>query len=208
MLINFPIINLDSAIHRLDPRTQILLLLAFSLAIVQSSNFWFILAGLLMALFYYSQAHLKWSETKQTWRFIITFVTIVTLFNYVISGGAVEQGVDLSNQHVLFSIPFIGFEQGFPFIGPAPVTFSVQSITFLITQAMRFFSIAMELRCFGIGKRTWFIKLHAHQIDRVLITLGILGFVATTILNILGYFYTQGPLHVLHTQGIPPFLLQ
>ena len=303
MLINFPYINRDSPIHRLDPRTKILLLLAFSLAVVQSSNFWFILPGLLIALFYYSQAHLKWSETKQTWRFIITFVTIVTIFNYVISGGAVEQGVDLSNQHILFSIPFIGFKQGFPFIGPSPVTFSVQSITFLMTQAMRFFSIAlfavpisyttapdhfgvafkgmglsdkfayavdlsfrflptivrdfgttldaqkargyeidklrggifgkiarlapmivpvvigsimgaediinaMELRCFGIGKRTWFIKLHARRIDRALIALGILGFVAITILNILGYFYSQGPLHVLHTQGIPPFLLQ
>ncbi len=302
MLINFPYINRDSPIHRLDPRTKILLLLTFSLAVVQTSNFWYLLVGLLIALFYYRQAHLKWSETKQTWRFIIIFVTIVTILNYFLSGGAVVQGVDLSNQNILFTIPFLGFQKEFPFIGPAPLIFSVQSITFLITQAMRFFSIAlfavpisyttapdhfgvafkgmglpdkfayavdlsfrflptivrdfgttldaqrargyeidklrggifgkiarlapmivpvvigsilgaediinaMELRCFGIGKRTWFIKLHTHQIDRVLITLGILGFVATTILNILGYFYTQGPLHVLHTQGIPPFLL-
>lgn len=302
MLINFPYINRDSPIHRLDPRTKILLLLTFSLAVVQTSNFWFLLIGLLIALFYYSQAHLKWSETKRTWRFIIIFVSIVTILNYFLSGGAIVQGVDLSNQHILFSIPFLAFQKGFPFIGPAPLIFSVQSITFLITQAMRFFSIAlfavpisyttapdhfgvafkgmglpdkfayavdlsfrflptivrdfgttldaqrargyeidklrggifgkiarlapmivpvvigsimgaedvvnaMELRCFGIGKRTWFIKLRAHQMDRAFMVLSILGFVAITLLNILGYFYSQGPLHVLHTQGIPSFLV-
>ncbi len=65
---------------------------------------------------------------------------------------------------------------------------------------------AMELRCFGIGKRSWFTELHTRQIDRVLIVLGFTGFAVTTALNILGYFYAQGPLHVLHTQGIPHFL--
>src|SRR6266487_2091557 len=222
MLINFPYINRNSPIHRLDPRSKSLLLLTFSLAVVQTSNFWFLLVGLLIALFYYRQAHLKWSETKQTWRFIIIFVTIVTILNYFLSGGAIVQGLDLSNQNILFTIPFLGFQKEFPFIGPAPLIFSVQSITFLITQAMRFFSIALfavpisyttapdhfGVAFNGIGKRTWFIKLHAQQIDRALIALGILGFVAITILNILGYFYTQGPLHVLHTQGIPAFLLQ
>ena len=67
---------------------------------------------------------------------------------------------------------------------------------------------AMELRCFGVGKRTWFTKLHARPLDRAIITLSIIGFFAITLVNILGNIYTQGPLHVLHTQGIPPFLLQ
>jgi Cobalt transport protein len=30
---------------------------------------------------------------------------------------------------------------------------------------------AMELRCFGVGKRTWFTKLHARPLDRTIITL-------------------------------------
>ncbi len=66
---------------------------------------------------------------------------------------------------------------------------------------------AMELRCFGVGKRTWFTKLHARPLDRAIIALSIIGFLTVTLLNILGNIYTQGPLHVLHTQGIPPFLL-
>ncbi len=65
---------------------------------------------------------------------------------------------------------------------------------------------AMELRCFGIGKRTWLTELHARQIDRTLIALSLIGFVVITILNVLGYFYASGPLHVLHSQGIPHFL--
>ncbi len=302
MLINFPYIKRDSAIHRLDPRTKILLLLTFSLCVVQSSNLWFNLAALIIALFYYIQAHLKWSETKRTWRFIIVFITILTTVNYFISGGAVVQGVDLSHQHILFSLPFFEFKRGFPFVGPAPLIFSVESITFMLTQAMRFFSIAlfavpisyttppdrfgvafkgmglsdkfsyavdlsfrflptvvrefgttldaqrargfeidklrggifskiarlapmivpvvigsilgaediinaMELRCFGIGKRSWLIELHAKQADRILIALGLIAFVAVTTLNVLGYFFNSGPLHVLHTQGIPYFLV-
>ncbi|MGZ3625836.1 MAG: energy-coupling factor transporter transmembrane component T, partial [Ktedonobacteraceae bacterium] len=67
---------------------------------------------------------------------------------------------------------------------------------------------AMELRCFGVVKRTWLIELHTRKIDRLLIAVGIAGFIAISILNILGYFFKTGPLHVLHTQGIPPFLLQ
>lgn len=66
---------------------------------------------------------------------------------------------------------------------------------------------AMELRCFGVGKRSWFTKLHTRPLDRAIITLSILGFFCITILNILGNFITPGPLHILHTQGIPYFLL-
>ncbi len=301
MLINFVYIRRDTPIHRLDPRVKFVFLFAYSLSAAQTSNFWFILAGLIGASYYYSQAQLKWSETKRAWYFIIFITFILVVVNYFISGGAIVQGVDLSHQHILFYMPFIGLKPHPPFIGPSPLPFSVESITFLITQTMRNISIAllavpipyttdpsqfgiafkgmgisdkisyaidlslrflpttvrdfmttldaqrargfeidklrggifskvarlapmlvpvvigsivgaediisaMELRCFGVGKRTWLIELHPRQIDRLLITAGIAGFTAITILNILGYFFSTGPLHVLHTQGIPGFL--
>ena len=65
---------------------------------------------------------------------------------------------------------------------------------------------AMELRCFGVGKRSWLAELHARRIDRGIITLSIIGFVVVTLWNILGNFYDSGLLHLLHTQGIPGFL--
>ena len=64
MLINFPYIDRDSPIHRLDPRTKLVLMFAYSFSAAQTSNFWIILVGLIGAAFYYSQAHLKWRETN------------------------------------------------------------------------------------------------------------------------------------------------
>jgi energy-coupling factor transport system permease protein len=301
MLINFPYINRDTPIHRLDPRTKFVLLFALGFAVAQTSNFWVIFAGLIGAAFYYSQAHLKWAETKRAWYLIIALNVMIIFVNYFLSGGAVVQGVDLTHQHILFTLPFLGLKREFPFLGLDPLVFSVESITFMITQGMRNFSIAllavaipyttnpghigiafkglglpdkfayaidlsfrflptvardfgttldaqrargfeidklqggifskiarlapmvvpvvigsvvgaediisaMELRCFGVGKRSWLVKLHATPIDRVLITLTIVSFIAITVLDILGNFYAQGFLHVLHTQGIPSFL--
>ena len=302
MLITFPYINRDTPIHRLDPRAKLILLFLFGLAAAQTSNFWFILIGFIFAAFYYSLAQLKWSETKRVWYFIIALNVMLVVFNYFLSAGSVVQGVDLTHQHVLFSIPFIGFSGKPPFFVPKPLIFSVESITFMITQGLRNFAIAMlaipipftthpglmgiafkgmgvsdrfayaidlsfrflpsvtrdfgttldaqrargfeidklsggifskiaklapmvvpvvigsvvgaediinamELRCFGMGKRSWLTVLHPRLVDRVVITLTLAAFFAITLLNILGNFYSAGFLHVLHVQGIPQFLI-
>ena len=302
MLINFVYIQRDSPIHRLDPRVKWVLLFAYAFSVMQTVNFWFTLVGFIFAAFYYSQAHLKWSETKVPWLFIIFLTMMLVVVNYFISGGAIVQGVDLSHQHILYALPFIGVKAKPPFITQSPVIFSVESITFLLTQSMRNISIAMfalpitfttdpgfmgvafkgmgvpdkfsyaidlslrflptivrdfgttldaqrargfeidklrgglfskitklapmlvpvvigsivgaediinamELRCFGVGQRTWLVQLQASPRDRIFITLGIIGFFCVTLINILGIFYTRGFLHFLHIQGIPPFLV-
>lgn len=301
MLINFTYIKRDSPVHRLDPRVKFLLLLVYSLIVIQTSNFWVILVGLIAASYYYSQAYLKWQETKRPWTIIIALTIILVGANYFISGGAIVQGVDLSHPHVLFTLPFIGLKSHPPFIGSTPLVFSVESIVFLLTQGMRNISIAllavpipyttdpgligvafrgmgvsdkiayaidlslrflpstvrdlnttldaqrargfeldnlrggifskiaklapmivpvvigsiigaediinaMELRCFGIGKRMWLVELHARRVDSIIITFCFVILAIITIINILGYIYQTGPLHVLHTQGIPGFL--
>jgi energy-coupling factor transport system permease protein len=302
MLINFPYIQRDTPIHRLDPRAKFLLLLGYGFAAAQTSNIWIILAGLIGAIWYYSLAHLKWIETKRVWIFITILNVMIIISNYFLSGGAVVKGVDLGPQHILFSLPFIGLKPIPPYIGPAPLIFSVESITFMLTQAMRNFSIAflaiaipyttdpshigaafkgmglsdkfayaidlafrflptvsrdfsttldaqrargfeidklrggifgkiarlapmvvpvvigsvvgaediisaMELRCFGVGKRTWLIELHARRLDRAIMTLSIIVFLVITAWNIAGNYYHSGLIHALQTQGIPGFLL-
>src|SRR5258708_12717441 len=127
MLLNFPYIKRDTLLHRLDPRTKITLLLVFSLCVVQTSNFWFILAALIIAFFYYSRAHLKWSETKRTWRFIIAFVAVLTFVNYFISGGAVVQVVVLSLHHIPSTLPFFAFKRRSPFLAPPPLIFTFEA---------------------------------------------------------------------------------
>lgn len=301
MLINFPYIQRDTPIHRLDPRAKFLLLFGYGLAAAQTSNIWIIFIGLIVAIWYYSQAHLKWAETKRVWIFIIILNTMIIISNYFLSGGAVVKGVDISQVHILFSLPFIGLKTTAPYIGPAPLIFSVESITFMLTQVIRNFSIAffaiaipyttdpshigaafkgmglsdkiayaidlafrflptvsrdfnttldaqrargfeidklrggifgkiarlapmvvpvvigsvvgaediisaMELRCFGVGKRTWLVELQATPRDRVIIVLSIIVFVVITAWNIAGNYYHSGPLHFLQTQGIPSFL--
>ena len=67
---------------------------------------------------------------------------MILVFNYFLSAGSVAQDVDLTHQHILFSIPFIGFSNKPPFIVPTLLIFSVESITFMITQGMRNFAIA------------------------------------------------------------------
>ena len=298
MLINFPYIERDSPVHRLNVRTKLLLLLALSFSVAQTSNFWVILIGLIASAYYYSQAHLKWSETRRAWYFIIFLNTMIVLGNFFLTGGAVVRGVDIVRpEHVLFSIPFLGLKAHAPFIGIIALPFSVESITFLITQAMRNFSIAliavplpyttnpghmavgfkglglpdgiayaidlsfrflptvgrdfgttldaqrargfeldklrggifgkivrlaplvvplvigsivgaediinaMELRCFGVVKRTWLTELRTSRSDKIVMVLCIAWFVGITVLNILGN-YTTGFWHFLHTQGIP-----
>jgi energy-coupling factor transport system permease protein len=208
----------------------------------------------------------------------------------------------VEQEHVITSIPFIGFQAQIPFIHITQFPISVEILTFLLTQALRNFGIvflaialpyttnpghyaiafkglglsdspayaielslrflpsvgrdfsttldaqrargfeldklrggifgkiariapllvplvigsiigaediinAMELRCFGQGKRTWLVELHARLVDRVIMIGCLLFFMVITLLNIAGYFYTTGPLHILHVQGIPGFLL-
>lgn len=301
MLINFPYIQRDTPIHRLDPRAKFLLLFGYGLAAAQTSNIWIILIGLIGAVWYYSQAHLKWVETRRVWIFIIILNTMILLSNYFLSGGAVVKGVDVGQEHILFRLPFIGLKSTLPYIGPAPLPFSVESITFMLTQAMRNFSIAflaiaipyttdpshigaafkgmglsdkfayaidlafrflptvsrdfsttldaqrargfeidqlrggifgkiarlapmvvpvvigsvvgaediisaMELRCFGVGKRTWLVELHTTPRDRAIIVVSIVVFIVVTAWNIAGNYYHSGLLHILQTQGIPGFL--
>src|SRR5216684_6297546 len=265
MLINFPYIKRDSSVHRLDPRTKLILLFVFIFTITQSSNFWFVLIGLILAIIYYSQAHLTWEETKTAWMYIITLALMLVIVNYFITAGAVVQGVDLTHVHIIYRLPFFTLTSKPPFVSPGYLVFSVESITFVITQIMRNISIglvvvpitytidpalmgiafrgmgtpdkmayaidlslrflpslardflttydaqrargfemeklqggvfgkiarlapmivpvvigsiveaediisAMELRCFGIGKRTWLTELHARTVDRVLIS--------------------------------------
>ncbi len=55
MLINFPYVERDSFVHRLDPRTKMVILFVFIFLVAMTSNFWFILGGLIISILYYSQ---------------------------------------------------------------------------------------------------------------------------------------------------------
>lgn len=82
MLINFPYVERDTPVHRLDVRAKLLFLVAFSLMVAQTSNFWFMLVAFLLAAFYYQQCHLHWRETRAAWRFVIVLNIMIVLGNF------------------------------------------------------------------------------------------------------------------------------
>jgi energy-coupling factor transport system permease protein len=302
MLINFPYVERDSFVHRLDPRTKMVILFVFIFLVAMTSNFWFILGGLIISILYYSQARLTWAETRAAWGYIIVLAFMLVILNYFITAGSVVQGVDLSHQHILFKIPFFNLTSKFPWVTGGPLIFSVESITFVITQLMRNIGIglfvlpvsytinpaemgvalkgmrlpdtiayaidlslrflptiardftvtydaqrargfeveklrsgvlgriarmapllvpviigsivdsediisAMELRCFGVTRRTWLVQLHPHLLDGILIFGSMAFFVVMFVLNTISGFVPLPWFAFFHSQGIPHFLV-
>src|SRR5581483_9142744 len=91
MIATFKYLNISTPIHRLDPRTKIVLVLctAFTAATVRDLR---ALAALLaLALVYYALARLPWRETRAAWRFIFFFIFILVGINTLILGAAGDQ---------------------------------------------------------------------------------------------------------------------
>lgn len=91
MIASFKYLDTNTPIHRLDPRTKIVLMLcaAFTAASVRDLR----ALGLLLAaaLLYYSLARLPWRETRAAWRFIFFFIFVLVGFNTLILGSGGNQ---------------------------------------------------------------------------------------------------------------------
>lgn len=86
MIANFRYLPRSTVIHRLDPRTKIVLLLcvAFTAASINDLR---ALVGLLAgASIYYALARLPWRETRAAWRFILFFIVVLVGFNTLLLG--------------------------------------------------------------------------------------------------------------------------
>lgn len=91
MIASFKYLDTNTPIHRLDPRTKIVLTLctAFTAATVRDLRALALLLGL--ALLYYALARLPWRETRGAWRFIFVFIFVLVGFNTLILGSAGNQ---------------------------------------------------------------------------------------------------------------------
>jgi energy-coupling factor transport system permease protein len=86
VIASFKYLPLSTPIHRLDPRTKIVMLLctAFTAATVRDLRA--LLALLAVSVLYYSLARLPWSETRAAWTFIFFFIFVLAGFNTLILG--------------------------------------------------------------------------------------------------------------------------
>jgi energy-coupling factor transport system permease protein len=93
MIATFKYIDKSTPIHRLDPRTKIVLLLcaAFTAASIRDLRALLVLLGL--AIVYYAMARLPWRDTRGAWRFFLFFIVVIVGFNTIIAGaGGGDQG--------------------------------------------------------------------------------------------------------------------
>lgn len=101
MIASFKYIDKSTPIHRLDPRTKIVLLLCAGFTAASLRDLRALLVLLLLAIVYYTLARLPWSATRNAWRFFIFFIVVIVGFNTVLLGA----GSTSQNSLVLWQLP-------------------------------------------------------------------------------------------------------
>jgi energy-coupling factor transport system permease protein len=93
MIASFKYLDKSTPIHRLDPRTKIVLLLCAAFTAASLRDLRALLVLLALTIVYYALARLPWKETRTAWKFFLFFIVVVVGFNTLIAGsGAPDQG--------------------------------------------------------------------------------------------------------------------
>ena len=114
-----------SWLGRRDPRVPLLVGVCVAATVIQVWDIRIALVLLVIALAYYRSAGIPFRQVRRQWAFAIGFVSILVLFNTIITGGEIG-GFDRSTFHVLFHLPLLG----------TPI--SAESISYGATQLVRF----------------------------------------------------------------------
>lgn len=101
MIANFQYLPRSTPIHRLDPRTKIILLLCATTTAAFLTDLRLLLGLICVAFVYYSLARLPWSVTRRAWTFFLVFIVLVVGLNTLIAGASNARPDDL----VLFRLP-------------------------------------------------------------------------------------------------------
>lgn len=86
MIATFQYIASDSPVHRLDPRTKIIMLLCAAFTAAALRDLRALAALLALAIVYYSLARLPWRATRTAWTFFLFFIVVVVSVNTLIAG--------------------------------------------------------------------------------------------------------------------------
>lgn len=102
MIASFSYIDKSTLIHRLDPRTKIVLLFTTAFTASSLRDLRILLVLLALAICYYTLARLPWSATRRAWRFFLFFIIFVVGFNTLFAGAGGGEPGDV----VLIALPF------------------------------------------------------------------------------------------------------
>lgn len=86
MIATFQYIKSDSPVHRLDPRTKIVMLLCAAFTAAALRDLRALAALLALAMVYYALARLPWRATRTAWMFFLFFIVVVVGVNTLIAG--------------------------------------------------------------------------------------------------------------------------
>ena len=119
-----------SWLARRDPRVLLLVVFFFVFTVIQMWDLRVVFLLDLVAYAYYRQASIPWASVRRQWAFVLFFVSLLVLFNTLITGGEVPN-IPPQQLDVFFTLPLLG----------TPI--SAQSLTYAVTQLMRFVSMTM-----------------------------------------------------------------
>jgi energy-coupling factor transport system permease protein len=140
MIASFKYLDKSTPIHRLDPRTKIVLLLCVAFTAASVRDLRALLALLALAIIYYALARLPWRETRAAWRFILFFIVVLAGFNTLVLGaGASDQpsvvllrlplGIQISWQNLVEALGIVCRMLAGAFMA-IPITFTIPPTRF------------------------------------------------------------------------------
>ncbi len=117
-----------SWLARRDPRTLLLVGILAVPIVIQNWDFRIALVLFAIALLYYRLARIPFSAVRRQWTFIVVFVSILILFNTILTSGQVADVV--TEFHTLFTLPVLGTQ------------ISAEALSYGATQLVRFMTIS------------------------------------------------------------------
>jgi energy-coupling factor transport system permease protein len=118
-----------SWLARRDPRVLILAVVCFVFGAIQVWDIRVMAVLLAVAFAYYGAARIPFRQVRYNWAYVLLFVGFIVTTNTIVTGGEIRE-TTAATLHVYFRLPLFG----------TPV--SAESVSYAITQLMRFLSMA------------------------------------------------------------------
>lgn len=140
MLVDWRYRPRDNWVHRLDPRVKILTLIIPVAITAQVDDIRVMAVVFAASLVYYVSARIPWREIRRIWIYFSVFVLVLVSVNALVFTGGGRAGVP---SRLIASWPWLGIQGGFPFFHEKSYHLTAAVALFVITQALRLYSMAM-----------------------------------------------------------------
>jgi energy-coupling factor transport system permease protein len=117
-----------SWLARRDPRVLVIVIVGFSLAMIQLWDIRFVIPMVALAFFYYSRAGIRFADVRRNWIGAIILITFIVTLNSILTGDRLRD-MGITDVHQYFKIPVLG------------TVVSAESLTYAAAQWLRYLSM-------------------------------------------------------------------